>query len=89
MRLTCPAAHAGSCDGRVDLLRRGVMGKARYKIARGRTRTVRVPLGKAGAKVLRRLRRVPAVVRLATKQPSGKPVQKRIGVTLTNRRSAR
>jgi hypothetical protein len=85
IRLTCPAEHRGACRGRTLLARRGggLLGKARFKIARGRTRTVRVRLSRSRVALVRRLGRVPAFVRLETSQPRGKPVRKRVEVTVT------
>jgi hypothetical protein len=63
--LRCPAG--GACSGRVSIVRRGAtLGQARFRVAGGERRTVRVKLNRRGRTQLRRSRRLRVRIAIRT-----------------------
>jgi Ca2+-binding RTX toxin-like protein len=101
LKLTAPAASAGTCVGtlRMDAKLRSRKGKkvkkiklgsASFSIAPGKSGTVKVKLTKRGAKLVKKFKRVRALVTVSTKQDlSGGAVISSRSVTLKMKKAKR
>ena len=72
LRVRCPAAAVGTCRGRLTLTARGSkLGRAAFSVRAGRARTVRLRLSRTGHRLLRKRRKLRAVLAHSVKDSAG------------------
>jgi Ca2+-binding RTX toxin-like protein len=88
LRITCPVGTPGACVGRVtlSLTRGGTLVSARFKVAAGKRKVVRVHLTKRGKRALARKHRVKAKVSARASDSRGATATARGKVTLLRSR---
>jgi hypothetical protein len=96
--VTCPADGPSTCTGSIELrsgappagklakAKTTILGKAKYKIKRGKRGNVRIKLSRSARSQLKKKKKLKAHLVTLTKGPDGKTVSGTVAVNLKHRR---